>query len=81
MTEWALASVSLALPSWEEIVAYPMTNMSTVPSETFGPNREAMSSGGTADPTFHVTMCTLEEDRDEGNTALDQSSAAGSKRT
>lgn len=59
MTEWALASVALALLSWEEIVAYPMTNMSTVPSETFGPNREAMSSGGTAEPTFHVTICTL----------------------
>lgn len=57
-TEGALAS--------EEIVAYPMTNMSTVPSETFSPNREAMSSGGTAEPTFHVTMCTLEEDRNEG---------------
>lgn len=63
MTEWALAAVSLALLSLEEILAYPMINMSTVPSETFGPNREVMSSGGTADPTFHVTMCTLSEDR------------------
>lgn len=61
MTEWALAAVSLALLSLVEIVAYPMINMSTVPSETFGPNREVMSSGGTADPTFHVTMCTLPE--------------------
>lgn len=65
-TEGALASASPELLSWEEIVAYPMTNMSTVPSETFSPNREAMSSGGTAEPTFHVTMCTLEEDRNEG---------------
>lgn len=44
-----------------EILAYPMTNMSALPSETFGPNREVMSSGATADPTFHVTMCTLFE--------------------
>lgn len=56
MTEWALAAVSLALLSLVEILAYPMINMSTLPSETFGPNREVMSSGGTADPTFHVTM-------------------------
>lgn len=62
MTEWARAAVSLALLSLDEILAYPMINMSTVPSETFGPNREVMSSGGTADPTFHVTMCTLSED-------------------
>lgn len=57
-----------------------MTNMSAVASETFGPNREAMSSGGTAEATFHVTMCTLEEDRKEGNAASDPGSTAGSKR-
>lgn len=45
--------------------AYPMTNTSASPSGTFGPNREAMSSGGTAEPTFQVTMWTL-EDRSEG---------------
>lgn len=38
--------------------------MSTLPSETSGPNREATSSGGTAEPTFHVTMCTLSARRD-----------------
>ena len=70
MTEWALASVSLA-PA--EILAYPMINMSMFPSETFGPNREVMSSGGTADPTFHVTMWTLSEDGNRGDAALDLS--------
>lgn len=70
MTEWALAAVSLAMLSPEEIVAYPMINMSTVPSETFGPKREVMSSGGTAEPTFHVTMWTLSEHGNQGNTAL-----------
>lgn len=69
MTEWALAAVSLALLSLGEILAYPMINMSTVPSETFGPNREVMSSGGTADPTFHVTMCTLSEEQKQGEIA------------
>jgi len=59
MTEWALMAVSLALLSRAEILAYPMMNMSMFPSETFGPNRNVMSSGGTADPTFHVTMYTL----------------------
>lgn len=41
-----------------------MTNMSTLPSDTSGPNKEATSSGGTAEPTFHVTMCTLLARRD-----------------
>lgn len=59
MTEWACPAVSLALLRRAEILAYPMTNMSTLPSETFGPNRGVMSSGGTADPTFHVTIYTL----------------------
>lgn len=59
MTEWALTAVFLALLSLVERLAYPIINMSTLPSETFGPNREVMSSGGTADPTFHVTMYTL----------------------
>lgn len=68
MTEWAPAAVSLALRSAVQILAYPMTNMSMLPSETFGPNRDVMSSGGTADPTFHVTMYTLSKDR--GNAAL-----------
>ncbi len=54
-----------------KILAYPMINMSTLPSETFGPNREVMSSGGTADPTFQVTMYTLSEDRNSGSAALD----------
>ncbi len=70
MTEWALTAVSLALLSLAEILAYPMINMSTLPSETFGPNREVMSSGGTADPTFHVTMYTLSKDGNSGNAAL-----------
>lgn len=73
MTEWALTAVSLALLSLEEILAYPMINMSMLPSETFGPNREVISSGGTADPTFHVTMYTLSQDRSSGNAALDLS--------
>lgn len=70
MTEWALTAVSLAPLSVVEILAYPMINMSTLPSETFGLNREVMSSGGTADPTFHVTMYTLSTDRNSGNAAL-----------
>jgi len=77
MTEWALAAVSLAQLSRVERLAYPMMNMSTLPSETFGPNREVMSSGGTADPTFHVTMYTLSEDRDVGNAAFDLSTLCG----
>ena len=72
MTEWAQA-VSLAALSLSDKLAYPMINMSTLPSETFGPNRDVMSSGGTADPTFHVTMYTLSEDRSMGNAALDPS--------
>lgn len=71
MIEWALTDVSLALLSLVEILAYPTMNMSTVPSETFGPNREVMSSGGTAEPTFHVTMYTLSEGRHGGNAAAD----------
>lgn len=51
----------------EGALAYPMTNMSTLPSETFGPNREVMSSGGTAEPTFHVTMYTLWEIRNSSS--------------
>lgn len=70
MTEWALTAVALALPSLLGILAYPMINMSMLPSETFGPNREVMSSGGTADPTFHVTMYTLSKDSNGGNAAL-----------
>lgn len=59
MTEWAFTAVSLAPLSGAELLAYPMINMSMFPSETFGPKREVMSSGGTADPTFHVMMYTL----------------------
>lgn len=59
MTEWASTAVALALLSRPQKLAYPMINMSMLPSETFGPNRDVMSSGGTADPTFHVTMYTL----------------------
>lgn len=58
-----------AVPGGKKL-AYPMINMSTLPSETFGPNREVMSSGGTAEPTFHVTMYTLSNDSDSGNAAL-----------
>lgn len=60
-TEWAcsVCPAGRLAETRRKIVAYPMTNMSTLPSETSGPNREATSSGGTAEPTFHVTMCTL----------------------
>lgn len=69
MTEWALAGTA----EHRKILAYPMINMPTVPSETFGPNREVMSSGGTADPTFHVTMYTLSDGGNRGNAELDLS--------
>lgn len=39
--------------------SYPMIYMSVFPSPTFSPNKEVMSSGGMAEPTFHVIMCTL----------------------
>lgn len=38
---------------------HPTTNMSTVPLLRFGPNKDAMLSGGTADPTFQVIIWTL----------------------
>lgn len=47
--------------------AHPMINMSVLPSPACGPNRDVTSSGGTAEPTFHVTMCTLLEDNTGGH--------------
>lgn len=35
--------------------------MSVFPSPTFSPSKAVMSSGGVAEPTFQVMMCTLLE--------------------
>lgn len=38
-----------------------MMYMSVFPSPTFSPSKDVMSSGGVAEPTFQVMMCTLRE--------------------
>lgn len=38
---------------------HPIMYMSVFPSPTFSPSKEVMSSGGVAEPTFQVMMCTL----------------------
>lgn len=73
MTEWAPAAVSLALRSAVQILAYPMTNMSMLPSETFGPNRDVMSSGGTADRS-HVPCDDVHPFKGQGKCSIMYSS-------
>ena len=41
---------------------HPIIYMSVFPSPTFSPSKEVMSSGGVAEPTFQVMMCTLSEE-------------------
>lgn len=43
---------------------HPIIYMSAFTSVVFSPNKEVTSSGGTADPTFHETMQTLEKSND-----------------
>lgn len=38
---------------------HPMMYMSVFPSPTFRPSKDVMSSGGVAEPTFQVMMCSL----------------------
>lgn len=40
---------------------HPIMYMSVFPSPTFSPSKEVMSSGGVAEPTFQVMMCSLLE--------------------
>lgn len=40
---------------------HPIMYMSVLPSPTFSPSKEVMSSGGVAEPTFQVMMWTLLE--------------------
>lgn len=40
-------------------LTHPIMYMSVLPSPTFRPSKAVMSSGGVAEPTFQVMMCTL----------------------
>lgn len=43
----------------KETLTHPIMYMSVFPSPTFRPSKAVTSSGGVAEPTFQVMMCTL----------------------